>query len=349
MHNTYARRPALWSDYSVPTARDLGVWDTWQYRALNGDDGGTWDPKTPIIIGGAGVLLSGAGQQLVGGVTTATGGRLQHGSDDYVELGAARTRTEVLGLLGAMPNQGLVGLGGTPNEVNQLSVAPFGISPGLAGTGAGGFIVPIPSRYLHQGANLVEATVTLRALTRQPGFGPSTYALANVVSMNPAASSFDQLVPQFTTQTWIANHSYPLNSIVIPNGASPSQTGYYYKATAVFGTHVSASTPPFWPTAIGNNVVDNPGPDEINWKCYGYAGTLPAANGTRGATYGGGAVQQQVMGGGLGSPLAIDCSSYDYYLSFTFDSYGGGTAAAPNWLIHALSLSYDNILDLRPE
>ena len=68
-----------------------------------------------------------------------------------------------------------------------------------------------------------------------------------------------------------------------------------------------------------------------------------------GNTYGGGAVQTITMSPATSLPLTIDCSAYDYYLRVIYDSFGAGTVSAPNWLFHALSLSYGGIVDMRPE
>jgi hypothetical protein len=338
---SYSRRPNLWVSPSVPTARDMGLWDKHQYKGVNGDAGGTWSPTSPIIIGGSGIQLSGAGNVIAGGVTTQAGGRLSLGSSDFVQLNT-RTRTEVMGLFGALPDLFQNGLGGTPASVCVISPPfPLGISP-ISPTSVGDFVVPIPSRYLHQGATLTGATLSLRALVRQPTIGISQPAYANIIAMNAANTVTQSLVPAFAV--WQASHAYALHSVVIPNNASTSQTGYYYVATSVFGTGTSGSTPPSWPATIGSTVIDNAGGNEIVWTCEGFAGTLTYSQSFAGETYGGGAVQlPQMTPGSTFSPMVIDCTQFDYYLQYEYDNLGSGPASGPYWLFHALALSYGNI------
>ncbi len=345
-HNAFARPQALWSGISVPNARDLSIWDTYQFKGLNGDAGGTYAPATPIILGGSGLALSGAGNSIQATTRTMQGGRLQLGSNDYVQLDA-RTRTEVMGLVGALPDQIQQGLGGEACWSNVLSASPLGISP-ISPLAGNDFTVPIPSRYLHQGAQLTSATLTMRALVRQAAqAAPPYWMFANIIAMNAAASSSLSVVP--TMAAWQASHAYTVGAAVFPNNQSVSQTGYYYEVTGGFGTHTSASTPPTWPTTIGATVIDNAGANEIQWTCIVHAGILPNPNVGAGAQYQGGLVQSSVMSPPVATPFVIDCTTYDYFLQVSYDSFGSGSLAAPNWLFHALALTYGDIVDMRPE
>ena len=343
-HNSFARRPPLWVDPSVPTARDMSIWDAAQYKSLDGVNGGLWTPKKPIVIGGAGLILNGAGNFMIDGVSTSRGGRVRHGDNDYVELSPAFTRTETIGLTTALADLDGSGIGGTGLLPCVVSLSPRGISPI-----AQDFVVPIPSRYLHQGATLTQAKLLCRALVRH-GSAPVTgpyWMIANIVSMNAAVTGSDPLVPVFSA--WALGTIYALNSVVIPNNASIAQTGFYYVATAVSGTGTSGATPPAWPTVIGTTVIDNAGANQITWKCEGYAGVLPDANAGVGNTYSGGLVQSSLMSAPTATPFVIDCTTYDYALQVSYDSFGPGTAASPNWLFHSLQLSYGNVVDMRPE
>jgi hypothetical protein len=344
-HNQFSRR--IWANVSVPTAQDFQIWDTYQFKGVDADNGGSWSPATPIVIGGAGLVMNGAGNTLNNGLTTLRGGRMVLGANDYVNLNA-RTRTEVIQLVSALPDVGAaLGIGGTANARNVISLEPSGVSPISA---SGDFVVPIPSRYLHHGANLTLAALTMRALVQQPTAmlsGPY-WMIANIFGMNAANTVNPQLVPTFAP--WAASTAYTVGTVVIPDNASLEQTGLYYVATAVAGSGTSGGSPPTWPTSIGLSTVDNPGANEINWKCEGYAGTLPGRNGGAGNTFGGGAVQTAQMSPESPSTgLLIDTTTYDYYLQVIYDVFGGGTLTAPNWLFHSLALTYSGITDMHWE
>jgi hypothetical protein len=347
-HNAFARPQALWSGISVPTARDLSIWDAYQYKGLNGDAGGIYAPTTPIIIGGAGLVLSGAGNVIEANTQTLSGGRLQLGSNDYVQLNA-RTRTEVIGLVGALPDQSLTGIGGDANWSNVLSASPLGISPIPT---ANDFTVPIPSRYLHQGANLTLASLAVRALNPLVGSESSGpyWMFANVIAMNAATTGGASLVPALAAR--IQSHAYVVGSVVIPN-VNDTQTGYYYKATSISGTGTSAAYPLYsWPTTIGSTITDNAGANQIIWTCEGQAGLLSelATGGfIPGTLYNGGNPQVMMMTPPPSGPFTIDCTTYDYLLQVTYDGMGPGSLSSPNWLFHSLSLTYGNIVDMRPE
>ena len=343
-HNRYARPALFWGNTAVPTARDLGLWDTYQFKSINGDLGGSWNPTSPIVIGGAGVSLSGAGNTINGGAMTSMGGRMVLGSSDYCQLSPASTRTETIHLVDAIPTTAATGVGGTPGQGNILALPHFGISPV---TTNGDFIVPIPSRYLHNGANLLSATLTCRALVKQTTAPTSSpyFMVANVYGMNSTGGSTVQLVPTFAS--WLPTHAYTVGSVVVPNNQSVAETGYYYVVTSAAGTGTSGASPPTWPTTIGSSVVDNAGANQLQWQCQGYAGIAPNPTSGSGNTYAGGAVQSLVMS--TNSTLTIDTTTYDYWLHVIYDAFGAGTPTAPNWLFHALSLSFGNIVDMRPE
>ena len=57
-HNDRSRPASEWVTYATPNAHDFAQWDLLQYQGVNGDLGGNWAPKTPIVIGGAGLSLA---------------------------------------------------------------------------------------------------------------------------------------------------------------------------------------------------------------------------------------------------------------------------------------------------
>jgi hypothetical protein len=79
----------LW--VGVVTAAEFWALDEGRFKSINGDDGGTWNPAAPIIIGGAGL-------QIAGGITFSGGGTITDPviegtltADDDVVLGEDAT------------------------------------------------------------------------------------------------------------------------------------------------------------------------------------------------------------------------------------------------------------------
>jgi hypothetical protein len=76
-HNSRLRSDYQWSYGPVVSGNDLKTLDTTLTKAVNGDEGGTWNPSSSVIVGGAGfifvcpVTLSGGG-----GVVTTTNFRI---------------------------------------------------------------------------------------------------------------------------------------------------------------------------------------------------------------------------------------------------------------------------------
>lgn len=60
-HNARIRAFGFWTDGSVVTPAEFEALDQAQFEEINGDLGGTWAPSSPIIIGGSGVEIGGAG------------------------------------------------------------------------------------------------------------------------------------------------------------------------------------------------------------------------------------------------------------------------------------------------
>ena len=100
MHNDFVRPSGRWHGVSVPTVRDARELDDRAAKSLNGWYGGSWAPKTPIVIGGAGVLTTAPGSRIEGGVLTRVGGRVVCGADDVPVFSVARARTVVVPLFG---------------------------------------------------------------------------------------------------------------------------------------------------------------------------------------------------------------------------------------------------------
>lgn len=69
-HNTLVRADlAAWSVATPVTPAEFWKIDQNQYKAIDGDDGGTWVPAAAIEIAGSGMMLSGANHTLPGTLT----------------------------------------------------------------------------------------------------------------------------------------------------------------------------------------------------------------------------------------------------------------------------------------
>ena len=167
-HNDNVQLYGVWPVPIVPTPKRLSALDDAIAKMLNADDGGAWSPTTPIIIGGAGMNLTTASSQILGGVTTKNGGRLVLGNNDFPTFSATRTRSLVMPILPSVIDGG-----------NQDVSPSFGCLRSLIpDTNVGAqLIVPIPKRYMHNGALLATATLTWRVgqphNTGSPSIAPS--------------------------------------------------------------------------------------------------------------------------------------------------------------------------------
>jgi hypothetical protein len=261
MHNVRSRPASQWVSGAVPNARDLKHWDDAQYHGLDGVNGGTYSPTTPIGIGGAGVQLSGE-CVLYGGFETQLGGRyvLGGGTGDYPVFSAGdRTRTVVFPLRGAGSTTG------TLYRVNANVNGRPVIRQGWFDPKSAAVYLPIPQRWVMDGSEsgATLTSVSLQALLANHQLVGGTLFQATLFDATNGTS--------YTPSTqWQASTVYSLGALVIPSGAA-YQTGFWYKATTG-GT--SASSAPTWPTTIGNTVTDG----SVVWTCEGYAGTIPRAD-----------------------------------------------------------------------
>lgn len=70
-HNDYVMPGGRWATIAPPKA--LARLDQQLSEAINGDEGGTWAPSSPIAIGGNGIGLRNGASTLTGGVRTGRG------------------------------------------------------------------------------------------------------------------------------------------------------------------------------------------------------------------------------------------------------------------------------------
>lgn len=129
-----------------------------------------------------------------------------------------------------------------------------------------------------QGRCPVTATSTAGLVTltwKTPGARGNQAELALDTTSMPSG-----MTASVTGFAWVTATAYPVNSYVVPTVAN----GFYYKATAITGTGTSGASQPTWPTTIGTTVVDNSGPNQITWTCWGAieTGGIPQLGGGSG-------------------------------------------------------------------
>lgn len=80
-HNSYVRPLGVWNANQVVSHNEFAALDRGQFVSINGDDGGTWAPTSPIGIFGAGISM-----RLVSVSTVTTGAELTFSSGATLEL-----------------------------------------------------------------------------------------------------------------------------------------------------------------------------------------------------------------------------------------------------------------------
>lgn len=285
-HPDFVRPSGQWPPELVPTAADYQRWDVLQTKLINGDDGGTWNPTKPIILGGAGGALVSAGSQLTGGATTQTGGTMMLGisASDFPGLSPSRTRTIQCPVVGAQTH---VDLGAAPGS--DLDEAYFGQSFGSGAIGItvqrqSGFAAPtlyieIPPRHLHNGARIATVAIQYQLLQKVAipaitlSMGILEWAIGTVVApTNP-----------FTIPVWSPSTAKTPFVYVSPLAVA-NQNGLYFRSTG-FGT--TGTTEPAWTSVVGSTVSDG----SVTWTCIGRSGLLATANATIDTYYNNGAAQ----------------------------------------------------------
>lgn len=102
-HFAYTRPSGTWSTGYVPVDTDFGSLDVKTYKAVNGDEGGTWAPSAPIIVGGSGLQIpNGATWTVLSGGTfnVASGGEVDVASGAFLNVAGGGTMN-LAGLLQA--------------------------------------------------------------------------------------------------------------------------------------------------------------------------------------------------------------------------------------------------------
>jgi hypothetical protein len=154
-----------WPKGMVPTPPILRNLDQYSSELVNGEDGGTWAPADPIVIGSAvapAVAFSNSSSLLSGDVETVKGnsahdnyGRtgLVLGGNANPVLQSARTRVVVVHF--AMGQDVRSGATGMPREY-VLDPVTFGMKVARAGAGTNVLMVPVPLRAQHAGSTITQ-------------------------------------------------------------------------------------------------------------------------------------------------------------------------------------------------
>lgn len=314
-HLDFARPSGVWAREMVPGAQDYYRWDVSQSKLLNGDAGGSWSPKTPIIIGGAGVALSSTGDVIRGGVRTQTGGRLILGQFDIPTLNP-RTKSVTYSLLAVKPS--VLGTGATytspggnffqypPDAIQWKSPPPF--ATGLV-TSSPLLQIPLPKAYVvRRGVKTLDGvlsrvTLTYSVITKPPKVAQfATAPFLNLYSSAGPNAPLGNLPlgPSQILQTgfnllpwsgiWRAGAAVSAGQYFFPafDANGPQVSGSYFKATTA-GTTNTVREPGF-NTTPGSTTADG----SVVWTCIGSNGS-PLLPGTQ--VIGGGSTDTWFAGG----------------------------------------------------
>lgn len=155
-HYDYVRPNGVWINAFVFQPFDLQQFDYRITKTLNGDDGGTWNPTTPIILAGTpggGTTLSVSAGGFNGGVSTARGGRIH--SSSPATFSSNRSRTVDVGFIPSIPDTA-PGFGKWLLSAELPGVVSVG---GTAGVGGMSTTLWIPQNRIHTGATLSSVVI----------------------------------------------------------------------------------------------------------------------------------------------------------------------------------------------
>lgn len=247
-HNDYTNVGGLWPSVIIPTPDAMRRMDQAASECIDGDNGGTWNPSSPIIIGGAGVSLLN-NVRLTGVVTgpRAAGGGGIVLTSQFVVLETARTRTTVVPLRDFLTRVD----GDSP--YNELGA---GISAFAAVGGA--FSCELPSRRIHRGYTPLSVTLRMRVGAR-PGSVPVNMPGFNVTRIpstglwNPGGNEYFQIAPRANLT------AYAIGALVVPVPTNGTQFRCIVAGTSAAAqpAGVTTGTVNFTPVVDGS----------VSWRC----------------------------------------------------------------------------------
>jgi hypothetical protein len=111
-HNVRIRAGGTWTNGSTLLATEMASFDTALFKAVNGDDGGTWAPANQIILGGSGLSVTGA--SAFSNITAATvNGTLTVASGGFLFFAAGATLDMLTGSTGTWNGTAALTFSGT--------------------------------------------------------------------------------------------------------------------------------------------------------------------------------------------------------------------------------------------
>jgi hypothetical protein len=323
--NDFSRPPALWTLASVPNARDFSIWDRAQYQGIDGDNGGTWAPASPIGIGGNGVQLS-APSLMAAGFTTRLGGRYLLGTANFPVFQTPQARTV------SFPFRGITGSTGTQFRRVATSQIGTGIAAGASQIGwtdpiASTLYCQVPARWVHDGATLTNIAIT--AFLATPPATPTIVQRIGLIDSYTGAG-----VDYGAAPVWQASHFYAIGATVIPTSVT-KQNGCAFTTPT---TMTSGSTEPTWNTS-------GPTPDGTGtWQAVGGGTLVMPSPFTTTAFFAQGTTYAMNLSPHL--TLVMD-KSHPYMLYIVQDA--ANPAGAPNWVYTSVQFGYTAINDFRFE
>lgn len=327
----FVRPGGQWPAECVPGASDGQRFDQAQAESVNGDNGGTYTPAGPIVVGGSGISVTGAAA-FTGGVLTTTGGRIRA----YLAYPSVNTRSRAAFV--PIVECGLrvdvtTGSGGSQREDTFLSAAitgagVYGIS--FSSTTAAG-IITIPRRYMHHGARLASVKLNF-AIQTQPASVPSPAVSIAIYACPYVGGGAVGMTPLIPSVLWAATTVYAHLSYVAPLAHI---NGYFYQASTG-GT--SGGSEPTWGTTIGGTTADG----SVVWTCIGRDGRYPVLGATPLSYFAHGAAQTiEYDPAGATGANTIDTTANSYQVWVQNPD--------PAMIVTGLSFVYDTITSLQPE
>lgn len=361
--------PRIFADsfYVDGVVLDQAYWqalDNSQVGTWNGDVGTSHNPTTPVIIGGAGLWISGpstfAGFSGTGIVNfLGSGTRLVHGNNDWIrfQIGAANSNRVIETSLGRGYDASIV-------PVVSLNTYP----------------PPSAGRFRYKTA--LDSMINVDPGGNSIFYPPYSGGARLIVPFRPHHNGVLQQVQiRFTIfvnrvpSVWAAG-AYNVDAIVKPTGGG----GGWFRALTSGGT---GGSQPIWPTSVGGSVLDG----SVLWLCMGTsvatsANSLPSSqpkfrvigvdqfgnvtpcafanNGfqqvnaaTAAAYYNGGGAQSFTYlcdppaFGPVPGPQLVDITKYSYYIQIEDEADPNWNAFAGNIYTSAVSIQ-SSIPDLQP-
>jgi len=349
-HNKYAMERGLVLPGQVPEADAVRVIDQQLAESINGDEGGTWTPSSPITIGGSGVSVDTYGEFGV----IATGFNSQGlilGDNDYPILSTPRSRTLLLPVRDTITKvesytniiYGTSYDEGTPGVTQILN--SNGVFPQVA--------MVLPSYRLVNGSTLSSVTLTFK-IGSKPITLPTRFLGFRVVRI-PISGNYtsDAVNELYSTPVWAASTDFrPLGSVCKIAGGT--YNGWIFRLVATTAPHLTGGAQPAAftvGTSVGLNIVDN----NVTWQAESFTLTrgevaMPRGNMVWSPSAGFGTAQDQYWNYGRPQTLTmttnqnnvIDTTTYVYAIVI-YDAY----PVALNYFT-SVKLVMNNITDMRP-